>query len=134
MPIVQDEYKVGELESDLPAEAASDRGNGARGTPRAVGEARDDKTAAETPRAEEAGLEYSDDSQALCIGQDGWRDDLVGAEGLARVDEGGENLAALLTFRCRSKSRTVSKFAISIPASFSPPYSLLSFTLPRCHI
>jgi hypothetical protein len=31
--------------------------------------------------------------------EDGWWDDLVGAKGLSRVDEGGEDLAALFAFR-----------------------------------
>lgn len=47
-------------------------------------------------------------SANLCVGEDfGW-DDFVGAEGLSRVHEGGENLGSLLAFACgRSAERVV---------------------------
>ena len=36
-------------------------------------------------------LENSDDSQALCIGEDRGRDDLVGTKGLSRINEAGHD-------------------------------------------
>lgn len=36
----------------------------------------------------------------LGVGEDRWRDDLLGSKGLSRVDERGEDLAALFAFGC----------------------------------
>lgn len=97
--VVEDEDEVGKLEADLPTEASADRRDGARGAPVAVRQARDDEAATETTRAEEAGFQNCDDGEALRVAQYGRRDDLVGPEGLPGVDEGCENLPALLALR-----------------------------------
>lgn len=98
--IVEDEDEVGKFETNLATEAGASSGDSTRGAPGAIGEACDNEATAEATRSEEAGLEDGDDGEALGVGENVGRDDLFGAEGLARADEGGEDLAALFTFRC----------------------------------
>lgn len=74
--------------------------NGAGSTPRPIWKSGDDQTATKSSGSEEAGFEDSDDGEALGIGENSRRDNLVGTKRLAGVDEGGKNLAALFTFRC----------------------------------
>lgn len=97
--VVEDEDKVGQLEADLAADAGTAGRDGAGGAPGAIGEPGDDEAATEAAGTDEAGLEDGDDGEALRVGEDRRRDDLVGAKSLARVDEGGEDLAALFAFR-----------------------------------
>lgn len=100
MRIVENKYKVGQFEADLTAKAGTGCRNGTGSTPRSVRKSRDDETAAKSSRSEEAGFENSNDGEALGVCEYGRRNNLVGTKGLSRVDERGENLAALLTFRC----------------------------------
>jgi hypothetical protein len=96
--VVEDEDEVGQLEADLAANASAD-GPDCRGSrPRAVSETGNDDAGAEAARADKAGLEDGEDGEALCVGEDRGRDDLVGAERLAGVDERGEDLARLFAF------------------------------------
>jgi hypothetical protein len=103
--VVEDEDEVGQLEAYLAAEAGAARGDGGGRAPAAVGEARDDEARAEARGAEEASLDDGQDGEALGVSEDRRRYDFLGTEGLARVDEGGEDLAALFTFRWRSEKR-----------------------------
>ena len=47
----------------------------------------------------------------LCIGEDGWRDDLVGPKSLSRVHEGGQNLARLPALACACISDVIRQAA-----------------------
>lgn len=98
--IVEDEDEVGQLEAYLPAEAGASRGDGGGCAPASVGEARNHEAGTEASGAEEAGFDDGQDGETFGVGEDGGRDDLFGTERLPWVDEGGENLAALFTFRC----------------------------------
>jgi hypothetical protein len=98
--VVEDEDKVGKLKADLAAEAGTGGRDGAGGAPGAIGQSRDDETAAEASGAKEAGLEDGNDGEALGAGENRGGDDLVGTEGLFGVDEGGENATAFLALGC----------------------------------
>lgn len=63
--IVENEDKVGELETDLAAETAADSGDGAGGRPATVGKPSDDQATTETTGAEEASLENCEDCETL---------------------------------------------------------------------
>lgn len=99
--VVEDKDKIGQLEADLTADAGTAGRDSTRSAPGAIGKPSDDKTATEATGADEAGLEDGEDSETLSVGEDRRRNDLVGTKGLARVDEGGEDLAALFAFRWR---------------------------------
>lgn len=119
--IVEDEDEVGQLEADLAAEAAADGAYcaGCRPVarcmscpfpsralrrwmilPTAIREPRNDNTTPKPSTSQEASLENGQDGQALRIGEDGRRDDFVGAEGLFGIDEGGEDTSGLLALAC----------------------------------
>jgi hypothetical protein len=99
--VVEDEHKISQLEADLAADAGTTGRDGTRSAPGAIGKPSDDEAATEATGADEAGLENGEDGEALGVGEDRRRNDLVGTKGLARVDEGGEDLAALFAFRWR---------------------------------
>lgn len=63
--IVQDEDEVGELETNLSTEAAANGTDGRGRRPRSIGETSDHDARAESRCAEEAGLEDSEDGEAL---------------------------------------------------------------------
>ncbi len=72
---------------------------GTRSAPRAIGQTGDDEAASKTTRTDETSLKNGDNGKALCVGEDGRWDDLIGAKSLTRVDKGLENLATLFTLR-----------------------------------
>lgn len=80
--------------------------------PGAIGQAGDDNARAETGTTEEAGFEDGHDGETLCICEDLGRNDLVGAKGLFRVDEGSENLAGLFAFAWGKKVRSWEQAAV----------------------
>lgn len=41
----------------------------------------------------------------LCVCENGWRNDFIGAEGLPGVDEGRQDLSTLFALRCGEASR-----------------------------
>jgi hypothetical protein len=59
-------------------------------------------TTPESSRPQKASLKHRHDCETFGIGEDVWRDDLIGCEGLARVDEGGEDGASFLAFACKA--------------------------------
>lgn len=97
--VIEDEDEIGKLEADLAADASASGRNSTGSAPGAIGQSGNDETAAEATGSDEAGLENGDDGEALGICQNRRWNDLVGSEGLARVDEGGQDLATLLTLR-----------------------------------
>lgn len=97
--VVEDEDKISQLKADLTANAGTTGRNGSRSAPRAIGKPGDDEAATEATGADEAGLEDGEDGEALGVGEDRRRNDLVGTKGLARVYEGSKDLAALFAFR-----------------------------------
>ncbi|KAH9822014.1 hypothetical protein Tdes44962_MAKER10298, partial [Teratosphaeria destructans] len=96
--IIQYKDKVRQLEADLSAKPSSDGPDGGGCGPRAVRQTGDDHAGAKATGSEEAGFEDGEDGEALGVGEDGGRDDLVGTEGLSGVDEGGEDATALFAF------------------------------------
>ena len=61
-----------------------------------VRQTRDHNSGPEPRRAQKPGLDHGQDRQALGVGQDLWRDDLVGPKRLPRVDERGQRACCLL--------------------------------------